>query len=108
MAMMHDLSKLDAHEQPSDTLRAVWKAVSKASQENLIQGAQIDDPRDPDHLAQFCQAGEISADQVTKAYAQLLGRKAEGLETASGAPIYYHPILPGMELPLLLCRRILP
>jgi hypothetical protein len=104
--MTHALTELDAHEQPSDKLRAVWKAVSKSDQADLFQGSQIDDPRDPDHLAQFCQAGVISADQVAKAYGHLLGRPAGKVEGARDAPIYYHPILPGNFLIYNSCQRV--
>jgi hypothetical protein len=94
--MTHDLTELDAHEQPSDKLRAVWKSVSKAEQAALTQGTQIDDPRDSGFLAQLGHIGVIRRDQVLEAHRHLLGSEAVDVESVEDAPIYYHPILPGI------------
>jgi len=43
--MAVDITDLDAHEQPSDELRAHWKGYSKTDHKILLDHPDIDDPR---------------------------------------------------------------
>lgn len=98
--MAQDLTKLDAHEQPSERMRAIWKGISKSDQAELLKSHEIDDPRSSECLARFRQAGSISASSISAAYAHVTdpSTSPERAE-AEDAPIYYHPMLPGTPSP---------
>uniref|UniRef100_A0A8H7NNG9 Fe2OG dioxygenase domain-containing protein n=1 Tax=Bionectria ochroleuca TaxID=29856 RepID=A0A8H7NNG9_BIOOC len=79
--MTINLGDLDAHEQPSDELRAEWKSL-------------------PLSETGFVSAGSISKNQLTEAFKQL------GLsqEVQEDAQIIHHPLLPG----LLILPNLVP
>jgi hypothetical protein len=91
-----DISELDAHEQPSDELRAAWKSYSKADQDAILKGNDIDDLSRPEKAAEFVCAGTISRQQLLESFGHILeGEVSSSLVVEKDAPIYYHPILPG-------------
>ena len=94
--MTQDLTSLDAHEQPSDRLRGIWKAISKSDQEELLKGPDVDDPRSPECLSQLRLAGSISADRISAAFEHVEDPSVTGESAIQDAPIYYHPMLPCM------------
>ena len=91
--MTFNLTELDAHEQPSDEMRAIFKQFSRMEPEALPHDERIDDPRLPPEQNGFRTAGCISRKQMADAFSHL------GLEYEShakdDAPILFHPILPG-------------
>lgn len=91
--MTVDITSLDAHEQPSDELRAKWKAYSKTEAADLSRH-DIDDLRSVEKTAEFMLAGNIPADQLKTSFSHLSPCIASSLELED-APIYYHPLLPG-------------
>ncbi|KAL2113760.1 hypothetical protein VUR80DRAFT_2410 [Thermomyces stellatus] len=105
--MTQDLTTLDAHEQPSERLRGIWKAISKSNQEDLLRSPDIDDPRSPEFLAQLRLAGSIPAGRISAASAHIADRSASSAADIPDAPIYYHPMLPGLLIiPNLLTPSI--
>ncbi|CAG9936717.1 unnamed protein product [Clonostachys rosea f. rosea IK726] len=98
--MTINLGDLDAHEQPSDELRAEWKSFSKKEPAELLNETKLDDPRLPLSETGFVSAGSISKNQLTEAFKQL------GLsqEVQEDAQIIHHPLLPG----LLILPNLVP
>lgn len=92
--MSFNLTELDAHEQPSDEMRAEWKGFSRQEHTSLLNDPRVDDPRAPLEISGFQTAGNLPQAQVAGAFAKL------GPEYASfaqgDAPIIFHPLLPGM------------
>ncbi|KAH8903032.1 hypothetical protein BR93DRAFT_885645 [Coniochaeta sp. PMI_546] len=112
--MTVDIASLDAHEQPSDELRAKWKAYSKTEASDL-SAHDIDDLRVPEKAAGFVLAGQIPTDQLKASFNHLSSDITSGLELRD-VPIYYHPLLPGLlivpsvvppELQKILLERII-
>jgi hypothetical protein len=94
--MTVEISDLDAHEQPSERMRATWKGFSKADQCNLLNGPDIDDPRSEEQRHEYCVAGQISADRIAKAFSRVT--QQDHTAEAQDASILYHPLLPGKVL----------
>jgi len=94
--MTAEITELDAHEQPSDELRAKWKGYAKADQKDLIENVSrdIDDLTLAEKAAEFCLAGTIPAEQLNRSFSHLCPSDAS-VTVEQDAPIYYHPILPG-------------
>ncbi|CAN8097852.1 unnamed protein product [Discula destructiva] len=106
--MTVDISTLDAHEQPSDHMRAIWKGYAKADNSNLIKSGDIDDLSSPDKLAEFQIAGTIPVEKLKTAFSYLAGDDSDE-PPISPAPerdalIYHHPLLPG----LLVVPNLIP
>jgi hypothetical protein len=97
--MTIDIKHLDAHEQPSDELRAKWKAFSKAEPKDLLSSLDIDDPQDPKSAAEFCLAGTIPVDTLNSSFRHICPSDAPEFKATEDVPIYYHPLLPG-KVPL--------
>lgn len=93
--MTVDIRDLDAHEQPSDELKARWKAYSRAEQRELIGSRDIDDLSSPEKIAEFCLAGTIPAERLNTAFRHIYPANATSFQVDEDAPIYYHPLLPG-------------
>jgi len=87
---------LDAHEQPSDELRGAWKTLSRADPGVLIHGHEIDDLSSPERAAEFCLAGSIPSKTLREAFHDFTGDDLPGPQVADDAPIYHHPLLPGL------------
>ncbi|KAL1853245.1 hypothetical protein VTK73DRAFT_9024 [Phialemonium thermophilum] len=100
--MTADISSLDAHEQPSDELRAKWKEYVRMEMDDVLACQDIDDTLAVHDSPEFVRAGEISQDQLSSAFAHLLDGGAPAVERP--APIYYHPLLPG----LLIIPSVVP
>lgn len=93
--MTVDLTTLDAHEQPSDLMRATWKSYAKADKADLLSGGDIDDLSVPEKAAQFQKAGVIPAEKLERAFKSLIGEGSSMPQVKEDATILYHPILPG-------------
>ncbi|CCF33871.1 alkylated DNA repair protein AlkB [Colletotrichum higginsianum] len=95
--------ELDAHEQPSEAMRALWKGYSKADQKELINGDSIDDPRSAEQAEKFSVAGKISVEQLGTAFSHITSTAVEA-SSLQEVPILYHPLLPG----LLIVPNLVP
>jgi hypothetical protein len=96
--MAVDIAELDAHEQPSDELKGMWKSYSRADQKDLLQGPDIDDLSSPEKVAEFRVAGSIPADRLNQSFQNLLAGTGAEVRVEEDAPIYFHPLLPGSYL----------
>jgi hypothetical protein len=92
--MTVDIKHLDAHEQPSDELRAKWKAFSKTEPKDL-RTEDIDDLQNPESAAEFCVAGTIPVDTLNRSFRHICPSGAPEFQATKEALIYYHPLLPG-------------
>ncbi|KAI0201618.1 hypothetical protein F4808DRAFT_107145 [Astrocystis sublimbata] len=99
--MTFDLTTLDAHEQPSDELRRLWKGYSRTEHAEFAKHPDIDelDVSDP---GDFQLIDHIPAEKLKQSF-QLLDSEVE-LEPPKDAPIYFHPLLPG----LLIIPSLIP
>ncbi|KAL7941202.1 hypothetical protein V8C42DRAFT_198354 [Trichoderma barbatum] len=95
---------LDAHEQPSDQMKAEWKHFSRLDQTKLLQETPLDDPRLPLEQSGFCLSGHIPRSQISEAFSHLGPQFVEEGKDAGDAPILYHPLLPG----LLIIPSLIP
>lgn len=93
--MTVDIKDLDAHEQPSEELRAQWKIHSKADQQHLIDSGDIDDLECPERPTKVCLAGTIPVDRLNAALKHITPPDATPVVAEKEAPIYIHPLLPG-------------
>ncbi|KAK4097363.1 hypothetical protein N658DRAFT_569394 [Parathielavia hyrcaniae] len=93
--MTVDIKHLDAHEQPSDELRAKWKAFSRAEVKDLLS-KDIGDLHNPESAAEFCLAGAIPTETLNSSFRHVCPSEAPEFQAANDAPIYYHPLLPGL------------
>lgn len=91
---MSPSADLDAHEQPSEQMKAEWKHFSRLDQDVLLQQTPLDDPRRPLEESGFHLAGHIPRSQISQAFSHL--RPDFAAEAGDDAPIIYHPLLPGM------------
>lgn len=91
--MTVDLTTLDAHEQPSDRMRATWKGYAKTDKADLLRG--VDDLSVPEKAAEFQQAGSIPKEKIRQAFSRLVENEASVPQVEHDAPVFYHPILPG-------------
>ncbi|KAL7785895.1 hypothetical protein V8C37DRAFT_393375 [Trichoderma ceciliae] len=95
---------LDAHEQPSEQMKAEWKHFSRLDQSILLQDTPLDDPRLPLEESGFCLAGHIPRSQISLAFSHLGPEFAAEGAGGDDAPILYHPLLPG----LLILPSLIP
>ncbi|KUI69775.1 Alpha-ketoglutarate-dependent dioxygenase abh1 [Cytospora mali] len=103
--MTVDLTTLDAHEQPSDHLRAIWKGYAKTDNAALLSSDSIDDLSVPEKLAEFRKAGSIPADKIRTAFSHLARDDDPAiLQVEEDADILHHPLLPG----LLIVPSLIP
>lgn len=96
--MTADIESLDAHEQPADDLRARWKSYSKTEEADLISRGLIDDFSSAENVSRFCLSGTIPMDRLATAFAQLDDGNLLSLRPKEEAPVYYHPLLPGLSM----------
>lgn len=87
---------LDAHEQPSEQMKAEWKHFSRLDQSILLQETPLDDPRLPLEESGFIQTGSIPRSTISEAYSHLGPEYAAVNADGADAPILYHPLLPGI------------
>ncbi|KAM0276502.1 hypothetical protein ACHAQH_006691 [Verticillium albo-atrum] len=92
---MATITELDAHEQPSEELRASWKTYSKTEAFHLRNHPDIDDPRSEEQAKEYKVAGVIPAEKVASAFTSV---HHEPLDPSiiQDVPILYHPLLPGL------------
>lgn len=93
--MTVDIKDLDAHEQPSDELRAKWKAFSRADQKELLNSSGIDDLQSAESATEFRLAGTIPAETLNRSFRHICTDLGPEVQASKDAPIYYHPLLPG-------------
>ncbi len=93
--MTVDIKELDAHEQPSEELKAKWKAHSKTEQRELVSSGDIDDLESAEKVAEFCLAGTIPIEALNSAFKHICPASSTPPTVDKDAPIYYHPLLPG-------------
>lgn len=96
--MVVSLQDLDAHEAPSEALRAEFKTFQRAEPKDLYLDPRLDDTSRPLSETGFLQKGSIPTSQIKDATTHL-GIEEEGEVT--DVPILYHPLLPGW--PPLFC-----
>ncbi|KAI1810476.1 hypothetical protein GGS20DRAFT_589512 [Poronia punctata] len=106
-----DLTTLDAYEQPSDELRTQWKKYSRTEHGEFVNHPDIDE-LDVYNPGDFQIAGHIPSEKLREAFQLLQGGKGETEEVIKDAPIYFHPLLPGLLIipslvPLNLQRCLL-
>ncbi|KAF5002944.1 hypothetical protein FGRMN_3 [Fusarium graminum] len=99
---MGNLTEIDAHEQPSDEMRAEWKGYMRQDHKSLLKDPRIDDPRAPLQESGFRQISSISKEQVAKSFAHL--DPSLTCQVENDIPIIHHPLLPG----LLILPSLLP
>ncbi|PTB65621.1 hypothetical protein BBK36DRAFT_163551 [Trichoderma citrinoviride] len=97
---------LDAHEQPSDQMKAEWKHFARLDQAALLRGEiPLDDPRRlPLEETEFRLSGHIPREQIAEAFAHLGPEYVDEGREDGDAPILYHPLLPG----LLIIPSLIP
>lgn len=92
--MAAEIAELDAHEQPSEAMRAIWKSYAKKSHEEMRNHPDIDDPRSERQSEKFQVAGVIPAERRSSAFLQVHKEPLDPSATKD-VPILYHPLLPG-------------
>lgn len=97
--MTLDLTTLDAHEQPSDELRGIWKGYSKTDHAAFVGHPDIDDLSVPKKAQEFRSAGSLPKEKLVEAFGYLEGPDWRADQDLQDAPIYFHPLLPGTYLP---------
>ncbi|KAI5918140.1 hypothetical protein F4810DRAFT_603087 [Camillea tinctor] len=106
--MTLDLTTLDAHEQPSDELRGLWKKYYRTDHTEFVNHPEIDEVRTEEEGGQFKLAGTIPSEKLRSAFQKLQGEDGPASKDIAydlkDAPIYFHPLLPG----LLILPSIIP
>ncbi|KAK7742316.1 hypothetical protein SLS53_004461 [Cytospora paraplurivora] len=102
--MTVDLTTLDAHEQPSDHLRAIWKGYAKTEQADLLSSGDIDDVLVPEKAAELKKAASFPAEKLRTAFSRLAGDDPSVPQVEEDVDILYHPLLPG----LLIIPSLIP
>ncbi|KAI2621346.1 hypothetical protein GGS21DRAFT_384749 [Xylaria nigripes] len=99
-----DLTTLDAHEQPADELRALWKNYSRTDHAAFANHPDIDE-LDVNSPGDFQLTGHLPAAIVKESF-KLLQADAQYVhpDIVEDVPIYFHPLLPG----LLILPSLLP
>jgi hypothetical protein len=96
--MTIDLTTLDAHESPSDELRALWKKYSRTDHSDLVNHPDIDE-LDITKPGDFQLATHITGEKLKEAFQFLGGDEGNAQDVTKDAPIYFHPLLPGIQAP---------
>ncbi|KLU88192.1 oxidoreductase [Magnaporthiopsis poae ATCC 64411] len=86
--MTINLTDLDAHEQPSDRMRAIWKSYARAEPADIVASGDVDDD-----LASFILSAKLPAQTLTEGFRHLDPTAAP---VADDSPVYHHPLLPGL------------
>lgn len=90
-----DLTTLDAHEQPSDHLRAIWKGFAKTDNAHLLKSNNIDDLLKPEKAAEFQKAGTIPAEKIRTAFSHLDADDPSIPQVEEDIDVLHHPLIPG-------------
>ncbi|EGX94636.1 oxidoreductase, 2OG-Fe(II) oxygenase family [Cordyceps militaris CM01] len=99
---MAAITEIDAHEQPSDEMRAKWKSWARMDAKDVKDHPRIDDPRKAPEESGFIQTSSITKAQRRKAFSQFGQEYAD--EADEDIPILHHPLLPG----LLIAPSLVP
>ncbi|KAK6846177.1 hypothetical protein PG987_001365 [Apiospora arundinis] len=102
--MTVNLTTLDAHEQPNPELKGTWKTYSRTEHADFINHPDIDDLSVPEKAAEFQSAGSIPSETLLTAFRSLEGDDWQPTSDITDAPIYFHPLLPG----LLILPSLIP
>ncbi|CAJ2504977.1 Uu.00g123710.m01.CDS01 [Anthostomella pinea] len=94
--MTIDLTTLDAHEQPSDELRVNWKRYSRTEHADFASHLEIDELDPSDAKSAFRLAEHLPSERLRSSFQQLEGDEWDAHTTVNDAPIYFHPLLPGL------------
>lgn len=94
--MVANLHDLDAHEQPSDELRATWKSYYRSDHSAFVDHPDIDDIHVPAKAAEFQKCGAIKSEDLVTAFEHIEGVDWDSSQVKSDAPVYFHPLLPGL------------
>lgn len=86
--MTINLTDLDAHEQPSDRMRGIWKSYARAEPTDIVASGDVDDD-----LASFVLSAKVPAQTLTEGFRHLDPAAAP---VADDSPAYHHPLLPGL------------
>lgn len=95
MATDGNTAPLDAHEQPSDHMRAIWKGYARTEKSGLLNSGIIDDLSVPEKAAEFQKAGIIPAQKLRAAFSSLTRDDPSVPQVGEDAIIYHHPLVPG-------------
>ncbi|KAJ3472070.1 hypothetical protein NLG97_g11314 [Lecanicillium saksenae] len=90
---MATITEIDAHEQPTEDMRAKWKSWAKMEAKEAKDHERIDDPRKSPAESGFIQTSFITREQKREAFAQFGDAYAD--EAKEDTPVLYHPLLPG-------------
>ncbi|KAI0453000.1 hypothetical protein F5B21DRAFT_481189 [Xylaria acuta] len=101
--MAIDLTTLDAHEQPSDELRALWKGYYRTDNAEFAKHPDIDE-LDVSNPGDFQLIDYIPGAKLKESFQLLQGEVETAPELTKDIPIYCHPLLPG----LLILPSLLP
>ncbi|KAI0973411.1 hypothetical protein F4678DRAFT_459544 [Xylaria arbuscula] len=93
--MTIDLTTLDAHAQPSDELRRLWKNYSRMDHTEFVNHPDIDE-LDVSNPGNFQHCGHIPGEKLSESFGFLQGDGENEPEVPKDAPIYFHPLLPGL------------
>lgn len=99
--MTVDLTTLDAHEQPSDHLRKIWKGYSREDGAAILNKGDVDDLSIPQKLSEFQQSGSIPAEKIRTALSRLAEDDPSIAEVKHDAAVYHHPLIPGQSCGLI-------
>jgi hypothetical protein len=102
--MTIDLTTLDAHEQPSDELRTLWKKYSRTDHAEFANHPDIDE-LDVLNPGDFQLSSHISKETLEESFQLLQSNDQSTPQALEDVPIYFHPLLPGIYLPLI---KLLP
>ncbi|KAK8018748.1 hypothetical protein PG991_007938 [Apiospora marii] len=102
--MTVNLTTLDAHEQPNPELKGTWKTYSRTEHADFVDHPDIDDLSVPEKLKEFQSAGSIPSETLLSAFRSLEGDDWQPSSDITDAPIYFHPLLPG----LLILPSLIP
>ncbi|KAK8069028.1 hypothetical protein PG994_005644 [Apiospora phragmitis] len=102
--MTVNLTTLDAHEQPNPELKGTWKTYSRTEHADFVDHPDIDDLSVPEKAKEFQSAGSIPSETLLSAFRSLEGDDWQPSSDITDAPIYFHPLLPG----LLILPSLIP
>lgn len=86
---------LDAHEQPDDGLKAIWKKYSKTDYSEFVNHPDIDELDATKDDSPFKLAGHVPRERLVSSFQQLEDVNWDEDQTLQDAPFYFHPLLPG-------------
>ncbi|KAJ6780180.1 hypothetical protein PWT90_04408 [Aphanocladium album] len=99
---MATITEIDAHEQPTEQMRAQWKSWAKMDAKEANDHERIDDPRKSPAKSGFIQTSSITKEQKREAFSQFGDEYAD--EAKEDTPVLHHPLLPG----LLIAPSLVP